>query len=450
MRELASALSGAKRPVFGTVSKPEMLQRSFETVDWAPLSDLDWTNVYDQLSGGYGHTLLNLYDDGLYYTTCYRDVPKRDPSGALVGLIDMRALPYLSVETTEAQTLPSCDPALMKIVRLGAHDDFMKHVGRITAAQPLPAGVDLDGKYVVLASLEGDVGPVPGRNNPEVLAWAVSDLLPPAGAATAATEAGYYEPAPYGDMLLVLIAIFSVLGIVAFAALFMWLRRTRLGTLRFSLPWIAAAGAALVGLALFAGFEIALLALRHIPPQVSLVAISIVVTAGLCGERGRQLLYEQMTSIEAAPEVASDYDVFLSYAHDELPWVFEHVYKPLQDAQLPDGRKLKIFFDTSSIQIGASWQDRISLAIDGSRYIVPVYSDVYFTRPYCRFEIRRAHRKWIARGTDSGCVLPIMHGHAKIDEAVDDIQARSVDDVPDLVAQVIATIVAGLSGGKSQ
>jgi hypothetical protein len=39
-----------------------------------------------------------------------------------------------------------------------------------------------------------------------------------------------------------------------------------------------------------------------------------------------------------------------------------------------------------------------------------------------------------------------MRGHVQIPEAVDDIQARSIDDDPDLVEHVIADIVARLSG----
>ena len=39
-----------------------------------------------------------------------------------------------------------------------------------------------------------------------------------------------------------------------------------------------------------------------------------------------------------------------------------------------------------------------------------------------------------------------MRGHPKIFAAVDDIQALSIDDRPDLVAEYVAEIVAALGG----
>ncbi|MDQ6941419.1 MAG: toll/interleukin-1 receptor domain-containing protein, partial [Candidatus Eremiobacteraeota bacterium] len=135
------------------------------------------------------------------------------------------------------------------------------------------------------------------------------------------------------------------------------------------------------------------------------------------------------------------YDVFISYAHDEFSWVYENVFVPFKDARRRDGQKLAIFFDTSSIRVGSGWQDKISLAIDGSRFVVPVYSDAYFRRPYCRYEIKRAHRKWIVAGEGSRCVLPIMRGKPVILATVDDIQAASIDERPNLVADIIAEIV---------
>ncbi len=431
----------AKLPVYATVSKLEMVAGRFEGVDWSSLRELDWTNVYDHLSGGLGHTILNVYQDGLFYQACFPQVPKLDSAGAPVGRIDLRALPALAHEAEAARSLSACDPTVMNIIRVGSHDEFMNEaVDRISLAQPFPQKAELGNKYVVIASLEKDVvGGLAGRSNPELLGWAISDLL------EKSSGTPYFEPIPYGDMLLVLIGVFSSLAVVAFVAAFLFLRRSRVGKLRTMLPWISAAAAAAITLGLFAGLEAFLLSEKHIYPQVSLVALSILIAAGLSGERGRQMLYEQMSQVDAAPEESNDYDVFISYAHDELTWVFENVYQPLRAVTLPDGRKLAIFFDTSSIQVGTAWQEKISLAIDGSRFVVPVYSDTYFTRPHCRFEVRRAHRKWIAQGENSRCVFPIMRGHPKIDQTVDDIQAVSIDDNPGVVAEVVAEIVRRLT-----
>ena len=171
-------------------------------------------------------------------------------------------------------------------------------------------------------------------------------------------------------------------------------------------PWLASAIGASVGLATFAAFEAWLLLSHHIQPQVSLISLGIVTAAGLSGVRGRQALVDASNAIDAAPAEAYDYDVFVSYAHDESAWVAEHVLGPLHAVTLPNGRKLKVFFDTSTIRAGSSWQAALSLAIDGSRFVIPVYSQRYFEQPYCRFEVMRAHRKWVLAGADSRCVLP--------------------------------------------
>jgi hypothetical protein len=187
-----------------------------------------------------------------------------------------------------------------------------------------------------------------------------------------------------------------------------------------------------------------LLGLHQIQPQVALVSLAMAVAGTLCGVRGWQIERDTIDAIDdTAPPESYDYDVFLSYAHKELDWVDENVYRPLRKAGL------NVFFDRSSIRIGTAWQDRIALSIRYSRFVVAIYSEAYFSRPYCRYEIKRAHRKWVNAGEESRCVFPIMRGHVQIPEAVDDIQARSIDDDPDLVEHVIADIVARL-GTRTQ
>jgi hypothetical protein len=243
-------------------------------------------------------------------------------------------------------------------------------------------------------------------------------------------------------MLLLLVPAFSALAVLSYAAIFLSLKRMRLRAVRPILPWLSAAAAAASGLAIFVAFEWVLFALfRQIQPQVSLISLGIVLASGLSGFRGHQLLVDEGNALDHSPAEVHDYDVFVSYAREEGAWVAENVYRPLAAARLPNGRGLSIFFDTSSIRVGTGWQDKISLAIDGSRFVVPVYSDIYFTKPYCRFEIRRAHRKWIALGEDSRCVLPVMRGKPKIYATVDDIQALSIDDHPDLVQTIVDEIV---------
>jgi hypothetical protein len=277
-----------------------------------------------------------------------------------------------------------------------------------------------------------------------MLGWALSDQLE-MGSANGADAP--YGVQPQNAMLVVVVPAFSGLAVLTFTALFYGLKRARLGVLRRQLPWLAAGLAAAFGLGIFGAFELWMLYGAHqIYPQVSLISLGIVVASGLSGFRGFAILVDEANAIDPMPQETYDYDVFISYAHEEGAWVFEHVYEPIRDAALPSGKKLSVFFDTSSIRTGTAWQTKLSLAIDASRFIVPVYSEIYFTKPYCRFEIRRAHRKWLREGEQSRCVLPIMRGRPHIDATVDDIQALSLDDHPDLVQQILAEIVSRLSG----
>ena len=208
-----------------------------------------------------------------------------------------------------------------------------------------------------------------------------------------------------------LVPAFSAIAVLVYAAAFYQLKRARLGPLRASTPWLAAAIAAGGGLAVFAAFEGWLLISHHIQPQVSLAMLGIVTAAGLSGVYGRGTLIDEANAIDASPQDAYDYDVFVSYAHEERAWVTRARLAPLRAATLPNGKKLSVFFDTSTIRAGTAWQAALALAIDASRFIIPVYSQAYFSQPYCRFEIMRAHRKWVLAGADSRCVLPVMRGH---------------------------------------
>jgi len=146
-------------------------------------------------------------------------------------------------------------------------------------------------------------------------------------------------------------------------------------------------------------FEFLMLGFNKNQPQVSLVAFAILVSAGYQVCAAIRSSSSSCGVLKTSPRPRNyDYDVFISYAHDEGAWVSEHVYVPFRDAKLSDGRKLAVFFDTETIRGGTAWQSKISLAINASRFVVPIYSDIYFRKPYCRFEINRAFRKWINAG----------------------------------------------------
>jgi len=92
-------------------------------------------------------------------------------------------------------------------------------------------------------------------------------------------------------------------------------------------------------------------------------------------------------------ERAVQYDVFVSYAHDPVDhkaWVKSTIVAPLAALSHADGTPYRIFFDEAAIKVGRQWKTEIELALLGSRCFLPVYSERYFERPYCREEIEMA------------------------------------------------------------
>lgn len=404
-----------------------------------PLDDQD-PQIYRALSGA-AHTIFTAVEgsDGLFYRRCYTDVPFDDESGQPVGtqsvwsMVD-RVLPSFQSTPCDTSHIP---------VRLGPKFPAKSApVYTLTAERPFPSDVDFGKHYLIVASLESDLGNGV-RSGPELLGWALSNQLE-MGSANAANAP--YITQPQNAMLLLIAPAFSAFAVLSFMALFYQLKRARLRGLRRHLPWLSAGLAGAIGLGIFAAFEMLMYRAHQIYPQVSLISLGIVVASGLSGLRGFQILSDESNTVDPSPQETYDYDVFISYAHEEGAWVFKHVYTPFHDARLPTGKKLSVFYDTTSIRSGTAWQTKLSLAIDASRFIVPIYSELYFTKPYCRFEIRRAHRKWLREGEHSRCVLPIMRDHPEIDATVDDIQALSIDDHPDLVQQVLTEIVSRLAG----
>lgn len=393
--------------------------------------------IYAALTGA-AHTRMTVVPGagGVSYRLCYPDVRYPAVSGAFVAT--------QSVWSMVERVLPDFSASPCNQTHVAVRVGPPLRETRIIAygGGSLPSNATFDKQYVIVGTLGVDRSAFIDRSGPELLAWALSNQLE-FGSANGAHTA--YAAQPQNGLLLVVVPAFSALTSLAFMAVFYPLKRTRLRSFRHRLPAFAAIASALVGLAAFAGFEVLMFAAHQIYPQVSLIAFGIVVAATLGGVRAYQMLIDQSNAIEVDAGEAHDYDVFISYAHDEGAWVAEHVYAAFRDARRADGSKLSVFFDTDSIRAGTAWQQKLALAIEGSRFIVPVYSETYFTKPYCRFEIMRAHRKWVLAGSESRCVLPVMRGHPKIMNAVDDIQAVSVDDQPDIVQRHLDEVLAALS-----
>jgi TIR domain len=397
--------------------------------------------IYDSLTGA-AHTNFTVVREGagLFYRACYAHVPYDPTAGAyqdVWSMVDRAMLPRIIGMGTH------CDTSHIPVY-LGtklAPQSAAVHVASGSMNDRIP---DLTDQFVIVGTMgPEDRPPHTDRSGPELVGWALSnalDLQLPTAYRTV------YDTRPQNEMLIFVVPAFGALAVCCFVAVFGVLRRMRLRRLRPFLPWIAASVSGAATLIAFLGFEmLSFYQLKILQPQVCLISLGALLAAGLSGIRANQILLDEQNQIDAPASEVNDYDVFISYAHEELAWVTQNVYAKFRDAKRNDGTALEVFFDTKSIRGGAAWQDRISLAIDGSRFIVPVYSEIYFTRPYCRFEIRRAHRKWIQAGVDSRCVMPVMRGRPRIDKAVDDIEAISIDAQSDIVDQYVAEILARLA-----
>jgi hypothetical protein len=438
---IASIRAAARRfPVYAT--EEPAIDRYDELI--GPLDPRD-SKIYSVVSGAAETKFTSIPNaDGLFYRICYANVPFVNELRQLQGTENVWAMVVRALMPPRAfANSPACDSTHVP-VRLGSPIGLNpRFVYRFTSARSFSHYSQFDDKmFIIVGTIEGDRAAFTDRSGPELLGWALSNAL---DEGSLVGKEPYYDVQPQNAMLILVVPFFSGLALLAYVAWFYQLKRTRLRALRYLSPWLSAGLAAVVGLTIFAVFETWLFFSHHIQPQVSLIALGIVLTSGLSGIRGSQILADEANAIDATPPETYDYDVFVSYAHEERAWVFENVYAPLRDARLPNGNQLSVFFDTSSIRSGTGWQTKLSLAIDASRFIVPVYSEAYFKQPYCCFEIIRAHRKWILAGETSRCVLPVMRGHPAILQTVDDIQALSIDDYPDLVQQHIAEIIERLS-----
>ena len=296
-------------------------------------------------------------------------------------------------------------------------------------------------KIVVLGAPKYDAGDFGNMSNPEVVAWAISTMLQPANVPN-------IRPA----LLLLPIPVFGAAAAALFAylAIFMVIAR-RASKNRLALPWLAAVLAGATALALFVGVEELFARLGTVQPQVTLPSISLVLASALCGMWGRAWTVNQLRLIGFQQHVAKtyDYDIFLSYAHEDYDWVMERVYEPLREAKLPGGARLQIFFDRDvnrkSIEVSDLWMDTIALSISGSRYIVPVYSDIYFLKDYCLYELRRSHRRQIESSGRWSGILPVMRGTPKIPSAFDDVQAAAADSDPLFIQHIIERILNDLA-----
>ncbi|HEY2926392.1 toll/interleukin-1 receptor domain-containing protein [Piscinibacter sp.] len=283
---------------------------------------------------------------------------------------------------------------------------------------------------------------------PELLVWSLSQLL----------RGGDAARQPVSDPLSVLTGALGVAGL----GLLLHVSGVRLAARQWSPTllqrrlWIVDGTVLLALLVLLALAELLLVRLGWIMPPTFLV-IAALVTLGLCHAHSRTHLagmLADLTRRAADDALRSEVDVFISYSHapDNAAWVERSIVEPLRALMLPDGRRLRLFFDKGSITVGQDWFRRINLSILGSRAFLCVWSDDYLERDYCRWELDYAFPRAARRDFLFLPVARLSAGAQPGPAYAQYLQARQYVDASsraDFIDELIAALRAHLAAPRS-
>ena len=131
------------------------------------------------------------------------------------------------------------------------------------------------------------------------------------------------------------------------------------------------------------------------------------------------------------------YDVFISYPQYNLikSWLSEYFFTIFFDSMFHGlGREPKIFVDKEEISSGDSLNIKIQQALATSKTLLPIWSPMYFHRPWCRKELNFMLKRERLLGyrtnkNSGGLILPIVVGDGKhFPEPIKDITYRDFRD----------------------
>jgi hypothetical protein len=95
------------------------------------------------------------------------------------------------------------------------------------------------------------------------------------------------------------------------------------------------------------------------------------------------------------------YDLFISYAHQDFPFVDELV-RHLKD------QRISVWFDQGSLRMGASFSNNVQEALEHSRDFLLVISPSYLNSSWANFEMGVALSRSVSPGR--GKIIPMMLG----------------------------------------
>lgn len=368
--------------------------------------------LYEGVLDGMGHTLFEQHGR----------VVKYDPRLALGDGVTLNSLVIKIAEAHFSRPLNAQDkPLLLHLGTLNQMQawrfDFGQ--GRLVA---LAAGgaPDLRQRIVIVGDVRSDRAPGAQASGPEHLAWAIAARAASADVAEARLLANL-------PLLLGLTVVLAGLA-VAIA----WWAYRRAARSSWRMVWMCVAALILPLLALAATVA-ALRGTGLVLGQVTLPALGVMVAVSLCALFAWR--YRLWVAVHAAPAAELAYDVFVSYSRTDpahVQWVREQVVAPLRAMTHPEGRTLRVFFDTHEIRVGDNWFDRLLHAVGSSRCFLPVYSADYHAKHFCIFELTAAVRRHIQGTMD---IIPVRRGSAPVPKAADGVQFV-LAEVPTFMTQI--------------
>jgi hypothetical protein len=373
--------------------------------------------LYEGVLDGIGHTLFDQHGG----------VVKYDPRLALGDGVTLNSLVIKVAEAEYQRPLNAQDQPLL--LHLGPVKSLRAHTrsfeqGRLVALAE-GAVADFRQRVVIVGSLGEDRVPGALASGPEFLAWAL---------AARAARADVAEARLLANLPLLVGLTVALAGLTTIVAWWAYRRAARSAR---RVVWMCAAALILPLLMLVAGVAL-LRAASLVLAQTTLPALGVGVAVLLCA------LFTWRYRLWAAVHAASPvgvlaYDVFVSYSRSDaahVQWVREHVVAPLREMTHPEGRKLRVFFDTHEIKVGDNWFDRLLNAVGSSRCFLPVYSADYHSKHFCGYELTAAMRRHI-QGTME--IVPVRCGGAEVPKAADGVQFVRAED-PDFMTQVKAKL----------
>jgi len=129
------------------------------------------------------------------------------------------------------------------------------------------------------------------------------------------------------------------------------------------------------------------------------------------------------------------YDVFLSYRHaNAWPKFVGDIFVPMFQHWLAAelGRSSKIFYDAEQIETGQSWPYELATGIALSKVMVCLWSNEYFSSPWCQAELGHMLARREQTKQNSGplplILAVVIHDGENISPYLDDIQRLPIQD----------------------